>query len=186
MLKTPLKSIDEEFDECQLAFELCPGAKFGWCIHHEGLIERIAESIGNRFRYVLNYKSENEQARRFRNMLPVRIALPDSINLALAAFESRREEGDALGIVFREKKYVFDQKKSDDEYDSTALAEEAMNKACDEMTTAYNSYSRASDAFTATYSQLLHELHLCREVLTKLHDEDWPDNSWNGGSIFNE
>ena len=66
-----LKSIEEEAEDCRKAFE---GVEIGSLVlhcHHEVLSERLSESAENRIGYILDNKSQNEQALRLRLFRPV-------------------------------------------------------------------------------------------------------------------
>src|ERR1035438_332496 len=71
MLKTPLKSIEEEKQDCIKAFTDFP-SKFAWGCHHEEHWEELTYGFMDRVNYILSGKPEHEQALRFRNFRPVK------------------------------------------------------------------------------------------------------------------
>ena len=121
-MKTELKSIEEEKQDCIEAFKANPDTKFAWCCHHDVLIEALIEPWLNRVNYISSDKPKAEQASRFRSFRPVRVALTYQVD------------------------------KAQIEYVKTLVE----------------------------YNKALAEYH---SELTLLHNQDWPDNTWNGKQV---
>ena len=128
-MKTELKSIEEEKQDCIEAFKANPDTKFAWCCHHDVLIEALIEPWLNRVNYISSDKPKAEQASRFRSFRPVRVALTYQVVKAMAECVKALAERDKAWYVY------------------------------DKVVTEYHS------------------------ELTLLHNQDWPDNTWNGKQV---
>src|ERR1035438_4867484 len=71
MLKTHLKSIEEEKQDCIQAFTDFP-SNYAWCCHHMEHWEELIFGFLDRINYILSDKPDDEQALRFRNFRPVK------------------------------------------------------------------------------------------------------------------
>jgi hypothetical protein len=66
-----LGTIEQEADDCRVAFAgIAVGAPV-WCCHHEVNTEWLKEPAENRILFILNNKSKEEQALRLREFRPV-------------------------------------------------------------------------------------------------------------------
>jgi len=159
-MKIKLKSIEEELIDCRAAFAAHPEAKFGWCIHHEVLFEQIDKEYGveGRIACIMNGKAEGERAIRLRNFRPVRVEIPRELTEAWADCNKARAAYNKANAAYNEARAAY------------VEAATACNKAC----AAYNKARAACNKAVAA----------CEPELKKLHDQDWPDNTWNGESIF--
>ena len=166
-MKIKLKSIEEELIDCRAAFAAHPEAKFGWCIHHEVLFEQIDKESGveGRIACIMKDKLEGERAIRLRNFRPVRVEIPRELTEARAAYNKATAAYDEATAAYDEARAAFDEATA--AYDE---ARAAYNKACAAYNKAWAAYDEARAA--------------CEPELKKLHDQDWPDNTWNGKSIF--
>ena len=66
-------------------------------------------------------------------------------------------------------------------YYKACAAEDKASAAYDEARAACREAWTALDKATAAYNEAY---AACEPELKKLHDQDWPDNTWNGKSIF--
>ena len=139
MITTPLKSIEEEKQDCIKAFTDFP-SKFAWCCHHEEHCEPLAYSFMDRVNYILLNKPENEQALRFRNFRPAK--------------DEETEKPLREAYVAQVKPL-----------------REAYEVQLNLLRKAYRAQEKPLwEAFLAQ--------------VKPLHEAEWPDNSWNGTSIF--
>jgi hypothetical protein len=170
-MKTPIKSIAEELNDCKLAFEAYPDAKFAWTCHHSVLIEQLTEPWMNRVNYILNEKPENQQAVRLRNFRPVRVELPQKF----IEGDKLRAEGDKLraegGKLWAEGDKLWAE--GGKLWDENNKLRAEGNKLLDEG----NKLWAEGNKLRAEGGKLWAEGD-------KLHDLDWPDNTWNGEGIF--
>ena len=157
----PIKSIEEELKDCEQAFKDCPKAKFAWTCHHAILIEFLIEPYQNRIKYIMTGKPESERAVRLRNFRPVRVELPAKLTKAGAEKDNARAEKD---------KALAEYDKARAEYDK-ARAEK--DKALAEWDKAWAEWDKARAEYFNEGAKVV-----------KDHDSDWPDNTWNGISIF--
>ena len=176
---TTLKSIPEELADCRRAFEESPASTWAWCLHHEVHVEPLTESWQNRINYIATGKPEAERALRFRNFRPVRVVLSASLNQAWAALDQARaalyQAGAALdqaGAACNPARAAFNQ------------ARAAFNQARAALDQAGAAYSQAWAAYDQAGAALNQAWAVCKPELPALHQLDWPDNSWNGTSIF--
>jgi len=167
----PLKSISEERAACIAAFESNPKATFAWCCHHSVLIETLTEPFMARIEYIDTDKPEGERAIRLRNFRPVRVELPEEVRKAQDAYwkaeDARRKAKDAC----------------DKAKDAYWKAWDAYEKAEDACWKAHDAYGKAEDACDKARDSRLKALSSWVEA-SAVHDNDWPDNTWNGKSIF--
>jgi len=171
---TELKSIEEELKDCRAAFAAHPEAKFGWCIHHEVLFEQIDKESGveGRIACIMKDKLEGERAIRLRNFRPVRVELPRELTEASAAKNEARAACREAWAAYVEATAAYNK------------AWTALDKACADCNKARAACREAwtaLDKATAAYDEAR---AACEPELKKLHDQDWPDNTWNGKSIF--
>ena len=61
---------------------------------------------------------------------------------------------------------------------------EIIEKALADYYKAWDVYIKARADWNKTWADYEKALRENKEELIKLHNEDWPDNSWNGKSIF--
>ena len=162
IMKIKLKSIEEELIDCRAAFAAHPEAKFGWCIHHEVLFEQIDKEYGveGRIACIMNGKAEGERAIRLRNFRPARVEIPRALIKAATAYYKACAAEDKASAAYDEAR-----------------------AACREAWTALDKATAAYDEATAAYDEAR---AACEPELKKLRDQDWPDNTWNGKSIFSK
>jgi len=167
-MKTKIKSIAEESEDCKLAFESSPDAKFIWTCHHSILAEQLTEPWMNRVDYILNEKLENQRAVRLRNFRPVRVELPQKF----IEGNKLRAEGRKL---WAEGYKLWDE------------GDKLLAKANKLRAEGYKLWDEG-DKLLAEGNKLRAEGEKlwveCLPELIKLHDLDWPDNTWNGEGIF--
>ena len=65
-------------------------------------------------------------------------------------------------------------------------ASAAKNEARAACREAWAAYVEATAAYNKAWTALDKACAACEPELKKLHDQDWPDNTWNGESIFNK
>ena len=90
-----LQSIAKEAAACR---EACMEAKVGdpmWLLHHELLLEWLTEPVENRIAYILSEKPKREQARRLRELRPVKGPLPKTVAAAWAEYAAAWAKADA-------------------------------------------------------------------------------------------
>ena len=178
-----LKSIEEELIDCRAAFVAHPKAKFGWCIHHEVLFEPIDKVSGveGRITCIMKDKLEGERAIRLRNFRPVRVEIPRELTEACAAYNKAGAAYDEACAAYNKAGAAEDKARA--AFDEAMAAYDEATAACDEAWTAYNKAWAAYDKMSAAFDKAV---AACEPELKKLHDQDWPDNTWNGKSIFSK
>ena len=190
---TPLKSTADELADCRRAFEESPQAKLAWCLHHEVHVEPLTESWQNRINYIAKSKPEAERALRFRNFRPVRVELPAPVAAAWAAYyqagAALNQAGAALdqaGAAYYQARPAYCQAKA--VYDQARLAYYQAKAVYDQAGAALNqaraAFNQARAAFNQARAALDQAQAALEPALPALHQLDWPDNSWNGRSIF--
>ena len=167
-----LKSIEEEAEDCRKAFE---GVEIGSLVlhcHHEILSERLSESAENRIGYILDHKSQNEQALRLRLFRPVS---QDVINRS----------------TDRQKAYADCQKADADCRKADAAwqkAYAAWQKAYADSQRAYADCWKADAAREDAYVDLQKAYADLRKACVKLgtlvHLDVCKDCPWDGQTIF--
>ena len=197
MLKTPLKSIPEERADCIAAFEAHPDARHVWNCHHEVICEPLGLEAETRFlsfmdriNYIAARKPEKEQALRFRNFRPV-LKEEEKFQALFAAEIAYNEATKEANTVY--KAALLDGASEEAALTAfniaTKLARVTRTKASEK---AYAEYYSARAAHDAANSKVCREATATRNAakraagvaLCELHDEQYPDNSWNGTSIF--
>jgi len=173
---TTFKSIEEELKDCRAAFAAHPKAKFGWCIHHEVLFEPIDKVSGveGRITCIMNGKAEGERAIRLRNFRPARVEIPRELTEASAAYDEAR-------AAYNKAWTALDKACAD-----CNKARAALDKATAAYYKAWTALDKAWAAYNKAWTALDKACAACEPELKKLHDQDWPDNTWNGESIFNK
>jgi len=190
-----LKSIEEELIDCRAAFVAHPKAKFGWCIHHEVLFEPIDKVSGveGRITCIMKDKLEGERAIRLRNFRPVRVEIPRELTEACAAYNKAGAAYDEACAAYNKAGAAEDKaraayNKATAAYDEATAAYDEARAAFDEATAAYDearaAYNKACAAYNKAWAAYDEARAACEPELKKLHDQDWPDNTWNGKSIF--
>ena len=176
----PIKSIEKELADCRQAFAEHPNAKLVWCCHHEVLVEKLTEPVENRISYILSNKPQEEQAVRFRNFRPVKDEVTtaksrDDYNIAIAkaledyqtAVAKPREVCDAANAKALEGCKTAIAKPKED-------CQTAIAKALEDYQTAVAKPREVCDA----------ACKLAEKPLVDLLNQEWPDHTWNGKSIF--
>jgi hypothetical protein len=203
----PLKSIEEERLACEAAFAAEPNAVLVWCCHHEIHLELLREPAERRINYILTDKPEDEQAARFRNFRPARNLPPELTALAAAFREAWAAFGEAkvacreAAAAYHEASAACDEawaawRKAKVACDKAATACREAWAACDEAWAAWRKAKVACDKAWAAWREAATAYReadtaydtakaaIPEAELKRLHDEDWPDNTWNGKSIF--
>jgi hypothetical protein len=151
-------TIEQELKKCREAFAKFPDATWAWCLHHEKHCEPLTEPAENRITFILKNKSQSEQALRFRNFRPCKSAA--AVKTARDAYDDAvKTAGDAYAPFV---------KTADDAY---AAAVKTANDAYDAAV------KPARDAYAAA-------VKTASKAIRKLHNSEWPNNTWNGKSIF--
>ena len=182
-MKIKLKSIEEELIDCRAAFAAHPKAKFGWCIHHDVHVEPIDKVSGveGRITCIMKDKLEGERAIRLRNFRPARVEIPRALIKAATAYNEAWAPCDEARAAYN---------KAWAAYDEARAAYDKMSAAYNKATAAYNkaraAYDKMSAAFGKAWAAFDEARAACEPELKKLHDQDWPDNTWNGESIFSK
>jgi hypothetical protein len=162
---SPLKSIEEECLACEAAFAAEPDAACAWCCHHDQHLEPLIEPVMMRIAYILSDKPESEEAVRFRNFRPARNLPPE---LAVLAVVYRK----AWAACYKAWAAC---DKAEAAYDKAWAACYKAWAACDKAEAAYDKAGAACREAMAAIPEA---------ELKRLHDEDWPDNTWNGTNVF--
>ena len=190
-----LQSIAKEAAACR---EACMEAKVGdpmWLLHHELLLEWLTEPVENRIAYILSEKPKREQARRLRELRPVKGPLPKTADAARAEYDAARAKSDAAQAKADAAWAKADAAgaKSDAAW---AKADAAWAKAdawakSDAAGAKYAAAGAKADAARAKYAAARAkaaaawaEYDAARAEITALHLAECPDTTWNGGSIF--
>ena len=196
-MKTKIKTTEEELKDCRAAFALYPKSKLVWCCHHEEWTEELTEPFENRINYILSNKREEERAVRFRNFRPV-INEIEVMPARKAYYAATKSAYEAYLATIKPANEVFDAatKSAKEAYDAaTKQAREAYYAT---ITLAYEVYEAATKPALEDYLATIKPaneaynaaIKLADEVysakLTRLHNEEWPDNTWSGRSIFGQ
>ena len=198
----PIKSIEEELADCRKAFAEHPDAKLVWCCHHTVLVEKLTEPFENRISYILLVKPEEERAARFRNFRPVKDevtiakALEDhktaiakalkDCNIAIAKAEedyktaiAKALAGCNIAIAKAEEDYKTAVAKGMEDYGA------AIAKAMEDYETAIAKPWEVYDAAKAQAWEVYDAaLKPAEKPLVAILSQEWPDHTWNEGSIF--
>ncbi len=145
-----------------------PGA-WWWCVHHECHIERLDESTvigGNplleRVNYIKEWKPKREIATRLRMMAPI-------LNPGKLPKELRDAE---RAHVRAEKKWNC---LMSDVSRRTTKAARAIRDSLEE---------KADAAYDKAIARCKKAERTCKVALREQHDQEYPDNTWNGHNIF--
>ena len=181
----PIGTIEAELAACRQVWEeavLANGKHMlAWCCHHEIHFEPLTEPAKSRIDYILSDKPEREQAARFRNFRPARNLPPGLVALAAArdkAWSAYREADaawreaeaacDKAWAAYREAEAAY--------YEARAACDKAW-AACREAAAAYREAEAAYREAAAAYREA--EAAIPEAELKRLHDADWPDNTWD-------
>ena len=159
-MKIKIGTIEQELKKCHAAFAAHPNATWAWCCHHEIHYEPLTEPAENRIAFILSSKSKSEQAVRLLNFRPCK---------DVAAVKTARDAYVAA-VKTAKDAYVAAVKPASDAYNA------AVKPARDAQDSAVETARDAQDSAVET----------ARHALRKLHKSEWPDNTWNGKSIFKE
>ena len=170
----PIKSIEEELADCRQAFAEHPDAKTVWCCHHEVLVEELTDPFEARISYILSDKPEEERAVRFRNFRPVKneatIARP--YKDYKTATEKTRADYIAATIARPYKDF------------SAAIATaQAWKDYRAAVSKTWEAYYAATAKAVEVYDAAI---KLVEKPLVDLLNQEWPDHTWNEGSIFKD
>lgn len=164
---------------CRAAWSENPTAKFAWCCHHAVLIEVLTEPAENRIQFILRNKLQDEQAVRFLNFRPVRIELPVELKKAYTKWKKVRVAMNNVNAKLNKVSAKVD--KAYAEWNCTEAGwkkiHAKLNKACDRRDKIWRELDKAQAEYNIA-------LAACKENLTTLHTQDWPNHSWNGEDIF--
>ena len=174
-----LKSIEEEAEDCRKAFE---GVEIGSLVlhcHHEVLSERLSESAENRIAYILDYKSQNEQALRLRLFRPVsQDVINRSTNRQKAYADCQKADADCRKAdAARQDAYVYSQKA----YADCRKAYADYQKADADLQKAAADYQKADAELDKADADLR---KACVELGTLVHLDVCKDCPWDGQTIF--
>jgi hypothetical protein len=151
-------TIKQEEKACRKAFADYPNATMAWCCHHDVWLEPLSEPAKNRINFILNYKNKSEQALRLRNFRPVKNAA--AVKPARDAYAAAcKPAGDAYAAACNTARDAYDA--------AVKAASDAYDAACKPARDAYDAACKTASA-----------------PLRKRHRAEWPNNSWNGKSIF--
>ena len=177
-----LGTIQHEEKACRAAFAAWPQATWAWCCHHVKHCEPLVEPAVNRIRFILSSKIESEQACRLRNFRPCKDAAAvkpagdayaAAVKPACAAFAAAVKTAcDAHDAVV---------KTACDAVVKTACAAVVKPAYAAALKTAADAYAAALKTAADAYAAAL---KTADEPLRKLHNAEWPNNTWNGQSIF--
>ena len=210
----PIKSIEEELADCRQAFAEHPDAKTVWCCHHEVLVEELTDPFEARISYILSDKPEEERAVRFRNFRPVKDEVTIAKTMEdveatkaqawkdynIAKAQARKDveatKAQALEVfeaAIAQPREVYDAAtaKAREVYDAaTAQAREdyhtATAKAKEDYKTALAKAGKEYDAASAEAWEVYKTAYkLAEKPSVDLLNQEWPDHTWNGKSIFN-
>jgi hypothetical protein len=188
-----IKSIEEELADCRAAFAQHPNANLVWMCHHEVLIEPLIEPFENRINYILINKPENERAVRLRNFRPVKNEA--AVKLALEAYKAAVKPAlEAYNTAVKPAREAY--------YAAVTPVQEAYDAAVKPDLEAYLAATKPDlEAYLAATKPALEAYNTAvkpaeevywaavktvRQPLIKLLNQEYPDNTWNGKSIFNK
>ena len=209
----PIKSIEEELADCRQAFAEHPDAKTVWCCHHEVLVEELTDPFEARISYILSDKPEEERAVRFRNFRPVKneatIARPykdyktavakamEGYNAAIAkpwedyqTANAKAMEGYNAAIekammnretAINKPREAYDAAKAQAWKDYSAATAKALEVYYATIAKAWKDYQTAVAKPKEDYQTAC---KLAEKPLVDLLNQEWPDHTWNEGSIF--
>jgi len=200
-----LEKCKEAWEEFFKANNLAPDAIvyadgspiWGWCLHHEALLEPLLEPVWNRIKYVENSKSSEELETRFLNMRPVKnpSLLPEYLVKARAVYNKTWDEVEKAWAEYY---------KAGAEYNK---AEAEWYKAKTEYIKARSEYYKARAEYSksgaeyiksgAEYIKAWAEFNKAEAEYKKaeaeysksesaqvLHSKDVPNHTWNGKSVL--
>lgn len=175
-MKTEIGMIEEEKAACVAAFEAAPEAEFAWCCHHEVHIERL-DNWRDRVAFISKNKPVSEQAVRFRNFRPVcRLQTTEAYKARVGAYKAWVEADKAWAEAY---------KVWAEAYKTWTKAYKTWTKADKAWTKAYKAWTKADKVWVEAFKTWAKAYKAWSEPDKKaLHDLDWPDNTWNGRSIF--
>jgi hypothetical protein len=173
--------IKEAADKCAAAWAENPNAKFAWTCHHEILCEALTEPAESRIKYILENKVESERVTRLNNFRPVRVALLPGVVKAGVDWDKARVDWDKARADWNKAQVDYDKawadrNKARADYDKAGVD---YDKAWADRNKARADYDKAGEDWVKAWTDYAAEL-------TILHNTDWPDNTWNGKSIFKE
>jgi hypothetical protein len=168
-VRTKIGTIAQEKKACRAAFLAYPDSKWVWCCHHEKHCEPLTDPAVNRIYFILLSKTSCEQAIRLHNFRPCKNAE------AMAQAQKACDEAVDLAIKAYDKAAVQAKKA----YNETLVqADKVWHEA---MVQADKTWLEAVVQADKAYNKAV---TLANKALRVMHKKEWPDNTWNGKSIF--
>ncbi len=150
-----------------------------WCVHHREHLESLTQSVSGRVSFIRDHKPPSEIETRLRNLAPVLHPenLPARFLKAHLAFRKADQAESKAYDALEKAQDLLD--RTPCHWKSREKREKAVKLLSQLDKKTYHARCKTQDSCERIlWSQ--------EKALAKQHNQEYPDNTWNGKSIFEE